>query len=148
MPYGEKLKSIKNERHLTNAEIHKICDVPLATVTRLFDEKNLSGNFETFVSIARGLGISLDELAGLKQPGEEPLPSPVRETINSYSELLAEKDERIAELKTQNKALEKEKHDVRREKHRITSALIGLVCILVVGLLIDLFNGHVGNIRY
>ena len=148
MPYGEKLKSIKNERHLTNAEIHKICDVPLATVTRLFDEKNLSGNFETFVSIARGLGISLDELAGLKQQDEAPLPSPIVETINSYSELLKEKDERIAELKEQNAALEKEKQAVRREKHRLASVLIGLVGVLVVGLLIYLLNGHIGHFRY
>ena len=148
MPYGEKLKSIKKEKHLTNAEISKICDVPLATVTRLFDEKNLSGNFENFVAIARGLGISLDELADLKQPDEKPLPSPIVETIHSYSELLKEKDERIADLKLQNAALEKEKQDVRREKHKIASVLIALVGILVVGLLVDLLNGHIGHFRY
>ena len=148
MPYGEKLKSIKKERHLTNAEISKICNVPIATVTRLFDEKNLSGNFETFVAIARGLGISLDELAGLKQPDETPLPSPVIETINSYSELLKEKDERISELKSQNESLEKEKKTIRREKHRIASVLFGLVGVLAVGLLIDLLNGHIGHFRY
>ena len=70
MPYGEKLKLIKTERHLTNLQISTMCDVPLATVTRIFDEKNPGGNFETYVAIARGLGISLDELIGLKQPNE------------------------------------------------------------------------------
>lgn len=148
MPYGEKLKTIKKEKHLTNAEIAKICDVSLPTVTRLFDEKNLSGNFETFVSLARGLGISLDELAGLKQPNESTVTSPMVETINSYTEVIKEKDERISELKEQNTKLEKEKNEVRREKHRITSALIMLIAILVVGLLIDLCNGHIGHFRY
>ena len=164
MPYGEKLKTIKREKNLTNAEIHRVCDVPLATVTRVFDEGK--GNFETYVSLARGLGFSLDELAGLKQPNEQPFASPIIETFNSYSEILKEKDERIQELKEQNEKLqsafnelkdssnktidllEKEKRDIRHEKRKITSALIGLILILVIGLLIDLFNGHIGNFRY
>ena len=83
MPYGEKLKTIKREKNLTNAEIHKVCNVPLATVTRVFDEGSQGGNFETYVSLARGLGFSLDELAGLKQPNEQPLASPIIETFNS-----------------------------------------------------------------
>ena len=148
MPYGEKLKTIKKDKNLTNAEIHKICNVPLATVTRVFDEESQGGNFETYVSLARGLGFSLDELAGLKQPNEQPLASPIIETFNSYSEILKEKDERIRELKEQNAALENEKSHIRHEKRKITSALLGLVLILVVGLLIDLFNGHIGNFRY
>lgn len=173
MPYGEKLKTIKKEKNLTNAEIHRVCNVPLATVTRVFDEGSQGGNFETYVSLARGLGFSLDELAGLKQPDEQPLASPIIETFNSYSEILKEKDERIQELKEQNEKLqnafnelkdssdktinllEKEKDDVRHEKRKITSALIcvvlillGLAFVLVGGLLIDLLNGHIGNFRY
>lgn len=166
MPYGEKLKSIKKDKKLTNAEIHKVCKVPLATVTRIFDEESQGGNFETYVSLARGLGFSLDELAGLKRPDEQPLASPIIETFNSYSEILKEKDERIQELKEQNEklqtsfselknstdktisVLESEKHDIRLEKRKITSALLCLVFVLVVGLLIDLFNGNVGNFRY
>lgn len=166
MPYGEKLKTIKKTKNLTNSEIHKVCNVPLATVTRIFDEESQGGNFETYVSLARGLGFSLDELAGLKQPDEQPLASPIIETFNSYSEILKEKDERIQELKDQNANLQaafnelknssdktidllkEEKKDIRHEKRKITSALIGLVLILVVGLLIDLLNGNIGKFRY
>ena len=166
MPYGEKLKSIKKERGLTNAQIHEMCDVSLPTVTRIFDEESQGGQFETYVSIARGLGLSLDELAGLKQPNEQPLAAPIIETFNSQSELIKEKDERIQELKEQNEKLrtsfkelkeadnktisllEKEKQDIRHEKRKITSALLFLVLILVIALAIDLFNGHIGNFRY
>ena len=166
MPYGEKLRTIKKEKKLTNVEIHKICNVPLATVTRVLDEESQGGNFETYVSLARGLGFSLDELAGLKQPNEQPLASPIIETFNSYSEILKEKDERIQELKEQNgklqnafnelknssdktiALLENEKKDIRQEKRKITSALIGIVLILVIGLLLDLLNSQVGNFRY
>lgn len=166
MPYGEKLKTIKKDKKLTNVEIHKICNVPLATVTRMFDEESQGGNFETYVSLARGLGFSLDEIAGLKRSNEQPFASPVIETLNSYSEILKEKDERIRELKEQNEKLqttlnelknstdktialvESEKQEVRREKRKITSALLGLVFILVLGLLVDLLNGHIGSFRY
>lgn len=166
MPYGEKLRTIKKDKKLTNVEIHKICSVPLATVTRMFDEGTQGGNFETFVSLARGLGFSLDELAGLKQPNDQPLASPIIETFNSYSEILKEKDERIQELKEQNEKLqtafnelksssdktitllENEKKDIRHEKRKITSALFALIFILVVGLLFDLLNGQIGNFRY
>ena len=95
MPYGEKLKTIKKEKKLTNAEIHKVCNVPLATVTRIFEEGSQGGNFETYVSLARGLGFSLDELAGLKQPNESPLTSPIIETFNSYAEILKEQEESV-----------------------------------------------------
>ena len=166
MPYGEKLKSIKKEKNLTNVEIHKVCNVPLATVTRVFDEESRGGNFETYVSLARGLGFSLDELAGLKQADEQPLAAPIIETFNSYSEILKEKDERIRELKEQNEKLqatfeelknkeektiallEAEKKDIRHEKRKITSALLFLVLVLVIALAVDLFNGHIGNFRY
>ena len=148
MPYGKKLITIKKDKRLTNDAIHKICNVPLATVTRIFDEESQGGNFETYVSLARGLGFSLDELAGLKQPNEQPLASPIIETFNSYSEILKEKDERIQELKEQIVSIEKEKGDIRHEKRKITSALLALVLVLVVGLLIDLCNGHIGNFRY
>ena len=166
MPYGEKLKSIRDERGLTNKQIHEMCDVSLPTVSRVFDEESQGGQFETYVSLARGMGFSLDELAGLKQPDEQPLSSPIIETLSLHSEILKEKDERIQELKEQNDKLrasfnefkessnktidllEKEKGDIRHEKRKITSALIGLVLILVIGLLIDLCNGHIGNFRY
>ena len=166
MPYGTKLKMIKKERGLTNVQIHEICNVSLPTVTRVFDEESQGGQFETYVSLARGLGFSLDELAGLKQPDEQPLSSPIIETFSSHAELLKEKDERIQELKEHNTklqtafneykqttektiaSLEKDKDDIRREKRKITSALIALVLVLVIGLLIDLFNGHIGNFRY
>ena len=151
MPYGEKLKLIKTERHLTNAQIKDLCNLPLATVTRLFDEKNLSGNFETFVAIAKGLNISLDELAGLKPPTKHP-----------SSELLAEKDmiiEGLLEdrktlrednktLREDNSELRKDNKTLRREKFKLAGVLIILIIALASWLIVDLANGHFGIFRY
>ena len=151
MPYGEKLNLIKKQKGLTNAKIRDLCNVPLATVTRLFDEENLSGNFETFVAIARGLNISLDELAGLKPPTESP-----------NLELLKDKDEKIQQmigyiktlrddnqtLREENKSLRDDNKDLRQGKNKIARALIALLIALIVWFIVDLTNGHFGNFRY
>lgn len=151
MPYGEKLKMIKKARGLTDSAIHKICDVPLPTVTRVFNEKNLSGNFETFVALAKGLGFSLDELAGLKPPTESP-----------SVELLRDKDikiERLTEdnkiLREDNKNLREDNHNLRidnktlrREKIKIIVVLVVLLIALTTWCIIDLTNGHFGIFRY
>ena len=150
MPYGEKLKTIKKDRGLTNVAIHKMCNVPLATVTRLFDEKNLSGNFETFVSIARGLNISLDELAGLKPPSVS-----VEEVHNSYSEISAKKDALIAEkdsiIAEKDNIIQVLKDGYQREhkgKNRLTSVLAIVTILVLIVFAIDVLNGHIGHIRY
>ena len=147
MPYSEKLKMIKEEKGLTNAVISKTGDVPLSTVTRIFNERTPNTSFETMVGLARGMGFSLDELAGLKKPDEQPLASPIIDTINSYAELLKEKDDRIKELK-------EDKCVIRKEKYKLVTVLVALVLLLValasalVWLNIDVRNGHFGYFRY
>lgn len=147
MPYVEKLKTIKKEKGLSNAEISKLGDVPLPTVTRVFNESTVNPTFETLVGIARALGVSLDELAGFKQPDEQPLASPIVDTLNSYSELVKEKDNRIQELK-------EDKDVIRKEKHKLVATLVALVIVLValVGILvwfnIDVRNGNFGRFKY
>lgn len=144
MPHGEKLKSIKIERGLTNIQISDMCQVPLATVTRIFDEKSAGGNFETYVAIARGLGISLDELAGLKQPEEQSFSSPMLETISVYAELLKEKSERIVELIEDKKAIRKEKNKLIG----VTLILGSVIVSMAILFIIDMMNGHFGYFRY
>ena len=141
MPYVEKLKVIRDEKKITNVEIAKISNIPLATVTRVFNGQTPNPTFETISRIALSLGMSLDELIGLKEPNESPVAPPIETALNSYSELLQEKDIRINELK-------EEKERERKDRHRITCVLICVV-ILLVGLLatllyLDLNENHLG----
>jgi transcriptional regulator with XRE-family HTH domain len=147
MPYVEKLKMIKEEKGLTNGEISTLSSIPLATITRVFNGQTPNPTFETISHIAFALGVSLDELAGLKKPDEEPIASPIENTLNSYSELLKDKDERIKELK-------EDKDVIRREKNKLVTTLVVLVMILLalVGVLvwfnIDVRNGNFGRFKY
>lgn len=165
MPYGEKLKMIKEARHLTVSQVAKICDITLPTATRVFSEKNLSGNFETFVSIARGLNISLDELAGLKPPIESPDSNLLLEKdmqidkltkeINAYKEYINAMKEDNATLKEDNKtlrednnSLRKDNKTLRREKVKIFAVLIVLLIALAAWFIVDLSHGHFGIFRF
>ena len=147
MPYVEKLKVIRDEKKITNVEIAKISNIPLATITRVFNGQTPNPTFETISRIALSLGISLDELIGLKEPDEPPVAPRIETTLNSYSELLQAKDERIRELK-------EEKERERKDRHRITCVLVCVVIAVIVllGVLgtmlyLDLSNHQVGRFR-
>jgi transcriptional regulator with XRE-family HTH domain len=141
MPYLEKLKALKEEKDITNVEIARLSNIPLATITRIFNGSTPNPTFETFSHIAIALGASLDEIAGIKQPDAPPVPAPIENTLNSYSELLKEKDDRIKELK-------EEKELMRKEKLRITSAFVLVVIFILLILTIDIMNGHFGYFKH
>ena len=137
MPYLEKLKAFKEEKDLTNSEIARLSNIPLATITRIFNGSTPNPTFETFTQIAIALGASLDEIAGLKEPDEPPIPSRIEMTLDSYSELLREKDDRIKELKEE---IEKE----RKEKHNITGALVFFVAFVLILLAVEVLRNQFG----
>ena len=142
MPYVEKLKMIRDAKGLTNVEIARLADIPLATVTRVFNGKTPNPTFETLSKMAIGIGVSLDELVGLKQPDAPPIASPIETTLTSYSELLREKDDRIAELK-------EEKAKERKEKHILVGLFTGILAFVLLLLAIDLIlGGDFGYFRY
>ena len=143
MPYVEKLKVIRDEKKITNVEIAKISNIPLATVTRVFNGQTPNPTFETISRIALALGISLDELIGLKEPNEPPVAPHIESTLNSYSELLQEKDIRIQELKEEVIRERTDKERERKERLRVTG-LLALICtIALVIITIDVLNGDI-----
>lgn len=141
MPYVEKLKMIKEEKALTNLEIATLSNIPLPTITRVFNGQTPNPTFETISRIAFALGASLDELSGLKQPDEQPISSPIENTLNSYAELLKEKDDRIKELK-------EDKSVIRNEKYKLVGMLVGIIAAILILFTVDIFNGHFGYFRY
>ena len=141
MPYVEKLKVIKEEKELSLGDIAKVGNIPLATVTRVFNGQTPNPTFETITRIAIGMGVSLDELAGLKQPDAPPVASPIETALNTSAELLSEKDKWIAVL---TEGIKRE----RKEKHTILGILFIVIAFLLIVLAIDLLNGDIGHFRY
>ena len=141
MPYSERLNAIRKERKLSLANIAKLTDISLSTVTRIFNGSGYSTSFDNYVRIATVLGTSLDEIAGLKSTDNQPCDNPVRTAMSNYAELLSEKDNRIKELK-------EERDKERKEKHRVFISLTVIVVISSIILGVDILNGHFGYFRY
>ena len=148
MPYIEKLKAIKEERDLSNAEIAALSNLPLATITRVFNGQTPNPTFETIAQIAIALGVSVDEIIGLKHNNEEPIASHVENTLVSYAALLKEKDERIREKDEIIATLKEIGIQDRTQKKRLLWFIGGFVLLVVTVLTIDLFNGNIGYFRY
>ena len=141
MPYLEKLKMIKEEKGMTYAEIAKLSDIPLATITRIFNGNTTNPTFETFSHIAIALGASLDEIVGIKQPDAPPIPTPIENTLTSYSELLKVQNDRI-------KGLEEDKAIERNGRRKMTASFVLLMTFVLVVIIVDILNGHLGYFRY
>ena len=141
MPYVDKLKMIKEDRSLSLADIAQVGDIPLATVTRVFNGQTPNPTFETITRIAIGMGVSLDELAGLKQPDAPKISSPIETALNTSADLLSEKDKWINKL---TEEIERE----RKEKHMILKILFFIIAFILLFLSVDILNGHFGHFRY
>lgn len=135
MPIVEKLKMIKEDKGITNTELEKLSNIPLATITRVFNGHTPNPSFETISRIAIALGVSLDEVVGLKEPDETPTPSRIENTLNAYAEVLKDKDDRI-------RFLMEEVNRERTEKHNITGAFILLIGFALLVLAIVIMKDH------
>ena len=83
------------------------------------------------------MGTTPDEIIGLREQDEPPIPSRIENTLNSYSELLKEKDDRIKELK---ESVEKQ----RKEKNMLQSAFVVFVAFILIIFTIYILYHHVG----
>lgn len=160
MDYIARLKRLKEERGLTNAEIAELSQIPLSTVKRVFsggDDHHSDDHhsFHAITAITLALGGSLDEIAGIKTP-EQRMQSPrIENVITNYADLLkskdemiAEKNDRLAEKKEAIEGLRKQRDKERREKHWLAWFLAGFVCVAIAVLFYDMLNGHIGYFRY
>ena len=142
----EKVKQMKQERGLTNKQLSDLSGVPLATINRIMADMKTSPNFQTVCDLVIAMGGSLDELAGIASPSEEPIaadapqeqPAPPVQaahelpmaTIRAYEALL---DERAMEIKTRDKWV------------RTLFIMCCVLAILLFGILIfDLVNPAIG----
>ena len=119
-----KLKEIKAEKNLTNQIISDNSGVPISTVTRIFNGQTDNPNIETIEDIARGMGVSLEAVTGIKQVEEKFGPND--NLIDIYKEIIRTKDKYIKFL---------------------AGTLIAIVVILLIMLFLDLFVLDIGYIR-
>lgn len=155
MPYLELFKKAKDEKKLSSATIAMLSNASLPTVTRFFQGNGKRLSVDTVASIANILGVSLDEAFGIGIPTQKPLDPNVEVIINSYTELIKEKDAHIKEqtdmlleMEETIKQLRVDKVKMQREKAKATTFTYVLGAFILAFLLFDLMNGHFGFFRY
>ena len=148
MPYLEKFKERKKEINIKNAEIAALSNIPLSTVNRFFSGEKTNPSFANVSGIAMVLGLSLDELIGMKEPNESEINSRVEATMISYAELLKERDLRIEEKDAIIKSMGEDKRRYQKEKGMLVASIVCLAAVITFFLLFDLMNGHFGYFRY
>lgn len=124
---AQRLNEEKNKLKLTNVQIANASDVPLSTVTKILNGETKDPSANALRSIAKTLGLTLDELYG----------------DNAQSDDSASKIFRII-LEEKNNELAKEQKYVRA----LFIVVVALVGVLVGMTLLDALNGRVGWIRY
>lgn len=128
-----KLIALKSARNLTNQQIADLSGVPLSTVTRILSGQTENPNIQTIADIVGALDGSMDDILGLKSPAQKE-PVSHTELIELYKEIIRNKDEVI---RSKDKAIK-----------IMGGVLIGIVAVLLILLIIDMFNGGLGIMRY
>ena len=118
-----KLSKFKERSGLTNQQIAEKSGVPLSTVTRVFNGQTDNPNYRTVADIVLAIGGSLDEMEGIKQPGEV-----VPDKMLQFYE---------KELDNKNKWIK-----------ILFLSFLAITAVLVTIVMIDVLNGGIGFIRY
>ena len=119
-----KLKEIKAEKRLTNQQVADASGVPLSTVTRIFNGQTDNPNIETIEDIARGMGVTLEDITGIKQIEEKFTPDD--NLIQLYKDMIKTKDKYIRFL---------------------AGALITITVVILIMLFLDMFILEVGYFK-
>jgi len=59
---GDKIKQLRNKQGLTQDELARKSDLPYTTLTKIESNVITKPTIQTVIKIAKGLGISLDDL--------------------------------------------------------------------------------------
>lgn len=148
MPYLEKFKAAREEKKLSNATIAMLSNTSLPTVTRFFQGNGKRLSVDTVASIANILNVSLDEAFGIGEPVQKPLDPNIEVLVNSYTELIKEKDERLKEQEETLKQLRVDKIKMQKEKSKVLTFACIFASVVIFILLFDMMNGHFGYFRY
>lgn len=133
----EYLTALKNKGNFSWSDLSNLSGLPDATIRKIFSGETADPRLETVVKLVAAMGGSLDEMAyGEKKENTD---------VNAIVAVREVYEHRIADIKTSST-----EHINSLKKDKLYLAII--VCVLgaflILFLLMDLFMGNVGWIRY
>lgn len=131
------LNSLKTKGNFSLSDVSSLSDIPEATIRKIFSGETADPRFETVVKLVTAMGGSMDELVSGKQEKETEM-----NAIIAIKEIY---EARIADIKA---ASAEHTGSLRRDKRYLAVAVCVLAAVIIITLLVDLFVGSVGWIRY
>lgn len=142
----EKLKALKTKGNFTNKKIAELTGISETTVSRIFSREGES-KFRDVAAIAKVVGASLDDLAGISRHESEEVKElrlQVREQdleIRSQAAVIASHEREIARA-------DKASDYLKRLVRILGTALAVMVFAVMTILVYDILNGDIGWARY
>lgn len=133
----EYLIALKNKGNFSWSDLSKLSGLPDATIRKIFSGETSDPRFETVSKLVAAMGGSMDEIVEGTQEG-----GPEMNAIIAIKEVY---EARIADLKATSA---EHTGSLKKDKHFLGVAVCVLGAILLGTLLVDLFVGSVGWIRY
>ena len=141
-----KLENAKTKGNFTNKKIAEMTGVSESTVSRIFS-REVEPKFRDIASIAKVVGVSLDDLAGISRHESEEI-----------RELRLKVREQDVEIRSQASVIVSHEREIARADKaaaylkkivRILAIAVAVMVIVVMTVLVyDILNGSIGWARY
>ena len=136
----EYLKSLKSKGNFSWNDLSRLSGLPEVTIRKIFSGETVDPRFETVAKLVRAMGGSLDKVNEIEEieKGEDLTP----EAVLTVKELY---EERIKEIKASSAD---HIRSLKRDNKILTIAVWILSVFLVGALILDIFIGSAGWLRY
>lgn len=142
----EKLRALKTKGNFTNKQIAELTGISESTISRIFAKQGES-KFSDVAAIAKVVGASLDDLAGISRHESEEIGElrlKVREQdieIRAQAAVIASHEREIARS-------DKASNYLKKMVRILATAVAVMVIAVMVILVYDIMNGYIGWSRY
>lgn len=131
------LISLKNKGNFSWADLSNLSGLPDATIRKIFSGETADPRFETVLKLVKAMGGSLDQITESKKDEEL--------DMNAVIAIKEVYEARINDIRTaDNEHIE----SLKKDKRYLAVAVCVLGVFLLSALLIDLFVGSIGWVRY
>ena len=156
-----KIREAKEAQDLTNEDIAELTGMNETTVSRVISGSGKRPSFDTLVTMAAALHISVDKILYALLPDAEITPK-VETVAENFANLIKVKDDLIAEKEAQitdkDEIIDKMHADLvtnRTQRRKLATVLFvqsivitSLLALLVVYVIADVSHGHFGFLRF
>lgn len=156
-----KIREAKEAQDLTNEDLAEMTGINETTISRIISGAGKRPSFDTLVTMAAALHISVDKILYALLPDAEITPK-VETVAENFANLVKVKDDLLASkdalIAEKDKAIEKMHNDLvtnRAQRRKLASVLFVqsvtmavILALLIIYIVADLSHGHFGFVRF